>query len=354
MFNSWREAYEFQQSCRTNLNGDEPYYLYDYDLSLDTTTDELVNVVGSTDDEIVWLLSIAKDDYIHFTQYGVGKDQRWYRIEFFDDDDKDSSLQPVEGSLKSFSQLPYLIHFDDNAKAIYKHINEIFYIFEFLANGKIEKDDDIDQRYVDNAERIKAFALTQVSDMSDNDDASDDDHYDENDGDFDDDDDYEDEDFDTDYDDTDEDDEDDEHIDDEEEDQKEDNQDVTLTSDSGISFSSGDAKVSIDNKGITITGEKLTVEDSTPPHTPYTTIDNNEDFDISHQDIDEFCGDESNSDKENLYVFHFAETRDSKDPNEEFFEGTEDEALERYRDFVNKGYKRVEMMKMLRIYVDFE
>lgn len=77
-FDSWREAFDYQQSLRT----DDYNKMLIENIDVNSGIPEIDGVFATTDSEIVWLACVDCDDdpNADFTQYGVGADMKWYRM----------------------------------------------------------------------------------------------------------------------------------------------------------------------------------------------------------------------------------------------------------------------------------
>jgi DNA-directed RNA polymerase subunit delta len=312
-FNSWREAYEAQQKARTDIY--DPLYLWgEYEFNFDFPNE--FDIEATTDDEVVWLLTVDADGIGEITtQYGVGRNQWWYSVKF---DHTGERTVVVENSLKGFYQLPSLITVDSRAKVIYENIGLLFEVYEFLANGKIEKEDEVSEAHLRNAERIKEFAMSQVEN-NDDEDSYDNDDWDVNDIEDEEDWDEDEEDYDDDFDDL--------SWDDEDDDFYDENDDYDDFYD-----------------------------------------DEDEDFDLDYEDdLDNVCqcgydseecdtlecddSEESHQSqaKTGVYVVKFSVERDSE-RHEQLIEGTEADALETYYHAIDSGFKFVELSQVHRVH----
>jgi hypothetical protein len=319
-FNSWREAFNYQQNLRGTEEGD-PYYIYYYKLE-DTFEnpafpDEMVYIGGATDDEVVWLIAVDNDDEATATQFGVGKDQKWYSI-VFNHTIYDSTVI-VENSFKSFPHLKALTDSDSRANLVYKHIGKLFEIYEFLANGKIEIEDEVSELHLRNAEKIKYYASfaseSQDEDMDEE--------------------------------------EDEEEIDWDEDEDDEDEEDFDLDSDSDIDDSLDEDEDDTDDYDF------LDVEVPTYPEVEERkTLRSEHEFlenSIGHFDQRDEQFDDLEEDEKvvNMYKFHYSTEREGE-KMEQLFEGSEVEAFKYHELLLEGGYKFVEMSQLIKVTVNFQ
>lgn len=153
-FESWKEAYDYQVTSRKC--SDDPLFMSDFDINSGVEAiDELIATTGL---DIVWLVSkeLEKEHYI---QFGVSVNERWYSIEF---DGNNIELEVVKDSLKQFYQLPSLIESDKNALLILEHIEAIFDVYKFLTTGKIYPSDTVKDVYLQNANKVKEYAINEL------------------------------------------------------------------------------------------------------------------------------------------------------------------------------------------------
>lgn len=157
-FETWRQAYDYQQSNRVSYEIDENDGKYFLDIDYNYPSD-LNGIIGSTDDDIVWMVGISSDENTYptiHTQYGVTSTQKWCTINFWEDENGEIVCNEV--SLKFFSQLPHLVSYDPRAVSIYENINHIFDIYKFMENGRIEEEDVVKPHYLENAKRVREYA----------------------------------------------------------------------------------------------------------------------------------------------------------------------------------------------------
>lgn len=314
-FNSWREAYVAQQSSVKDET--DPLWMMNFDT--ETGVEEL-DVMATTNAEIVWLVNVDDDgDGDQITQYGVGKNQKWYSIKF---DNTGFVTTYIADSLKEFNQLPYLIESDERAMIIYKHIETLFEVYEFLANGKIEPDDFEDKSYLANAERIKAYAKTQempyflTVEDEEEEEYTEEEQYD----------------IDAYLDSLDEDEEEDDDsfyyndLEDDEEDLEEDEEDFDLEDDI-------DSEIDFYDWGC-----------------------QDENCQVCKGNFDEIDLEEEEpyiEEKENAYKFYFSNEREGEKASL-IFEGTEEDSIYKFNELIETGYKFVEKLKMQSVYVSFQ
>lgn len=162
-FESFQEAYEYQQNSRTDK--EDPLFMFELDNN--TGIESLDDLVATTDNNIVWLAVVDEDDEL-FTQYGVGRDKKWYSIQF---NGFAQELQEVPNSLKRFDFLPNLVELDNNAKVIYENVEELFEVYTFLTTGKIYPEDSVSKDYLLNAHRMISFAKDELQRLENHEDA---------------------------------------------------------------------------------------------------------------------------------------------------------------------------------------
>lgn len=334
-FDSWREAFNYQQgSC---VDSSDPFWMVN---DIDSDIVEIDNVGATTKDEVVWLIAVEDENGTE-TQYGVGKNQKWYSVKV------DHSLYRTEivtDSLKEFSQLPNLINFDHRAGTIYKHIDKLFEVYGFLVNGKIEEEDVVNQAYVNNAEKIKAYAKQQVqkdhslyheSDDTDDDDFEEHDYTDH------------DTDFDTsEYTDTDTSDDTDSDIDTSEDTDSWDDTDTDTNTDYDPADFDTNTDTDIDDSdtsGLNDDTDESEVEVEVEVEAPCCDTD----------ESPKIGRDKSYEYKTDMFKFTISNERDGE-KDTFVFEGTDEEAKLKFQELIDLGYKFVEQAKLQSVFVSFE